>query len=78
MSGQQWISRSDRSKENLPQDVISWLVKAIEDNDQSAPPGLQALNEDGRLMIIAGRYTTTLVEALTTTITTIKPQSNLI
>lgn len=36
-------------------DVISWLLKAIDEKDQSAPPGEQSLNEDGRLMIITGR-----------------------
>lgn len=38
-----------------PSDVISWLLKAKKDNDGTAPPGDQALDEDGRLMIIAGR-----------------------
>ncbi|KAJ5991840.1 hypothetical protein N7451_007564, partial [Penicillium sp. IBT 35674x] len=36
-------------------DVISWLLKDIEEKDLSTPPGDQALNEDGRLNIIAGR-----------------------
>ncbi|KAL4746149.1 hypothetical protein BDW72DRAFT_207594 [Aspergillus terricola var. indicus] len=42
----------------VPQDVISWLLKAAEEKDPSAPPGDQALNEDGRLMIITGSDTT--------------------
>ncbi|KAL4936547.1 hypothetical protein BDV06DRAFT_216594 [Aspergillus oleicola] len=46
------------SKDKLPKDVISWLLKAIDEKDQSAPPGDQALNEDGRLMIITGSDTT--------------------
>ncbi|PCG92796.1 Cytochrome P450 [Penicillium occitanis (nom. inval.)] len=41
-----------------PSDVISWLLKAKKDNDGTAPPGEQALDEDGRLMIIAGSDTT--------------------
>ncbi|KAJ5751027.1 hypothetical protein N7533_008055 [Penicillium manginii] len=46
---------ADKGDDNTPKDVISWLVKALYEEDQSAPPGHQALNEDGRLMIIAGR-----------------------
>ncbi|KAL4922111.1 cytochrome P450 [Aspergillus aurantiobrunneus] len=46
------------SESKVPQDVISWLLKAIDEKDQSAPPGDQALNEDGRLMIITGSDTT--------------------
>ncbi|KAL4960091.1 cytochrome P450 [Aspergillus stella-maris] len=45
------------SKDKVPKDVISWLLKAIDEKDQSAPPGDQALNEDGRLMIITGSDT---------------------
>ncbi|KAF3401649.1 putative sterigmatocystin biosynthesis monooxygenase stcW [Penicillium rolfsii] len=37
-----------------PTDIVSWLLKAIDDDDASAPPGTQALHEDGRLMVIAG------------------------
>ncbi|KAJ5939681.1 hypothetical protein N7466_002815 [Penicillium verhagenii] len=59
---QKWTSNSNQ----VPEDVISWLMKAIEENDPSAPPGDQALNEDGRLMMIAGSDTTgtTLAHAL--------------
>ncbi|KAJ5746816.1 cytochrome P450 [Penicillium odoratum] len=58
----QWGLKSDKT----PQDVISWLVKALEEKDQAAPPGAQALNDDGRLIIIAGSDTTarTLAHAL--------------
>ncbi|KAJ5535746.1 hypothetical protein N7513_008932 [Penicillium frequentans] len=35
--------------------LTSGLLKATEEEDPSAPPGNQALNEDGRLMIIARR-----------------------
>ncbi|KAL2867837.1 cytochrome P450 [Aspergillus lucknowensis] len=45
------------SESKAPQDVISWLLKATDEGDQSAPPGDQALNEDGRLMIITGSDT---------------------
>ncbi|PLB48501.1 putative cytochrome P450 [Aspergillus steynii IBT 23096] len=57
-----WIADEEKS----PKDVISWLLKASDENDQSAPPGDQALNEDGRLMLIAGSDTTaaTLAHAL--------------
>ncbi|KAL2851910.1 cytochrome P450 [Aspergillus pseudoustus] len=46
------------SDTKVPRDVISWLLKAAEEKDQSAPPGDQALNEDGRLMIVTGSDTT--------------------
>ncbi|KAK7427043.1 hypothetical protein QQZ08_006470 [Neonectria magnoliae] len=42
-------------KDQDPRDVISWLLRAEEDNDRSAPPGEGAFQEDSRLMIIAGR-----------------------
>ena len=41
-----------------PRDVISWLIKAREENDRSAPPGELALAEDSRLLIITGSDTT--------------------
>ncbi|KAL6854541.1 cytochrome P450 [Trichoderma novae-zelandiae] len=44
-------------KEKEPQDVMSWLLKAMDDNDPSAPPGEQAVQEDARLLIIAGSDT---------------------
>ena len=43
-------------KDQEPRDVMSWLLKAKEDGDPSAPPGDQAIEEDARLLIIAGRY----------------------
>jgi hypothetical protein len=48
---QEW----NASETKVPQDVISWLLKAADEKDQSAPPGDQALNEDGQLMIRTGR-----------------------
>lgn len=41
--------------DQAPQDVMSWLLKAEDENDRSAPPGEGAFQEDSRLMIIAGR-----------------------
>ncbi|KAJ5675976.1 hypothetical protein N7462_008873 [Penicillium macrosclerotiorum] len=63
---EQWNAKSDQVGEKTPKDIISWLLKATEEKDQSAPPGDQALNEDGRLLIIAGSDTTgvTLAHAL--------------
>ncbi|KIW88830.1 uncharacterized protein Z519_10314 [Cladophialophora bantiana CBS 173.52] len=45
-------------KDQEPRDVISWLIKAKYENDQSAPPSDFALSEDTRLIIIAGSDTT--------------------
>ncbi|KAF4541054.1 Cytochrome p450 [Lasiodiplodia theobromae] len=46
----------DRKHE--PTDLLSWLLKARYENDRSAPPGKIALDEDARLIIIAGSDTT--------------------
>jgi hypothetical protein len=48
------LEKSSRKNQD-PQDVMSWLLRAEEQNDQSAPPGEGAFQEDSRLMIIAGR-----------------------
>jgi cytochrome P450 len=41
--------------DNYPQDVISWLLKAVKDKDVAAPPSPEALEDDTRVVIIAGR-----------------------
>ncbi|KAI0480040.1 cytochrome P450 [Xylariaceae sp. FL0804] len=41
-------------------DVMSWLIKAADEGDGSAPPGEGAFQEDSRLMIIAGSDTTSV------------------
>ncbi|KAL2815253.1 cytochrome P450 [Aspergillus cavernicola] len=51
------------SESKCPEDVISWLLKAADENDQSAPPGDQALNEDSRLLIITGSDTSSVAMA---------------
>ncbi|EOA83112.1 uncharacterized protein SETTUDRAFT_21815 [Exserohilum turcica Et28A] len=52
--------------EKYPQDVISWLLKAAKEQDVSAPLSAAALEDDSRVMIIAGSETTatTLAGAL--------------
>ncbi|KAF4303033.1 Cytochrome P450 [Botryosphaeria dothidea] len=45
-------------KDTEPADIMSWILKAKYENDRSAPPGLQALHEDSRLIIAAGSDTT--------------------
>lgn len=52
--------------EKYPQDVISWLLKAVKEKDVSASPSPEALEDDSRVMIIAGSETTatTLAGAL--------------
>ncbi|KAJ5690479.1 hypothetical protein N7462_004871 [Penicillium macrosclerotiorum] len=44
--------------EKKPTDVVSWLLKAKDDGDPSAPPTDGALYDEGRLVIIAGSDTT--------------------
>ena len=41
--------------EKVPQDIISWLLKAVKDKDVSASPSPEALEDDTRVVIIAGR-----------------------
>ncbi|KAF1830897.1 cytochrome P450 67 [Decorospora gaudefroyi] len=52
--------------EKYPQDIVSWLLKAVKDKDVSAPPSAAALEDDSRVVIIAGSETTatTLAGAL--------------
>ncbi|KAL4952094.1 cytochrome P450 [Aspergillus filifer] len=65
------------SEDKVPKDVISWLLKAIDEKDQSAPPGDQALNEDGRLMIITGSDTTGVaIQKLQAELDTVLPQGS--
>ncbi|KAJ5279194.1 hypothetical protein N7478_004566 [Penicillium angulare] len=46
-----------QDEERKPNDVVSWLIKSMEDGGPSAP-GPVALYEDGRLTIVAGSDTT--------------------
>ncbi|UKZ96333.1 uncharacterized protein TrAFT101_011130 [Trichoderma asperellum] len=48
-------------KDQDPRDVISWLIKAFNEGDSSAPPGEMAMQEDARLLIITGSDTTSAV-----------------
>jgi cytochrome P450 len=50
----------------MPQDIVSWLLKAVKDSDISASPSAAALEDDARVVIIAGSETTatTLASAL--------------
>ncbi|KAF2845119.1 cytochrome P450 [Plenodomus tracheiphilus IPT5] len=52
--------------EEYPQDIMSWLLKAVKEKDISASPSAIALEDDARVMIIAGSETTatTLAGAL--------------
>lgn len=44
--------------EEYPQDIVSWLIKAVMDRDPSAPPSDAALNDDARVIVVAGSETT--------------------
>ncbi|KAF3026714.1 hypothetical protein E8E14_014727 [Neopestalotiopsis sp. 37M] len=41
-----------------PTDIVSWLIKAQDENDPTAPPSDAALHEDSRVIIVAGSETT--------------------
>ncbi|PSR83512.1 cytochrome P450 [Coniella lustricola] len=43
-----------------PQDIISWLIKAENEKDNSAPPSKKAFQEDSRVMVVAGSDTTSV------------------
>lgn len=43
--------------EDYPQDIVSWLIKAVMDKDASASPSDTALHEDSRVVIVAGSET---------------------
>ncbi|KAF2202071.1 cytochrome P450 67 [Delitschia confertaspora ATCC 74209] len=44
--------------EKTPQDIVSWLLKAVKEKDVSASPSPEALEDDSRVVIIAGSETT--------------------
>ncbi|KAL7966625.1 cytochrome P450 [Trichoderma sp. SZMC 28014] len=48
-------------KDRDPQDIISWLIKAFNEGNPSAPTGEMAMQEDARLLIIAGSDTASAV-----------------
>ncbi|GAD99504.1 benzoate 4-monooxygenase cytochrome P450, putative [Paecilomyces variotii No. 5] len=48
----------EKTESQDPVDIISWLLKAVKDKDSSAPPSDGALQDDGRVVIIAGSDTT--------------------
>lgn len=45
----------DSGVDEEPRDVISWLIKADDEGDGSAPPGEAAFQEDSRVLVVAGR-----------------------
>jgi len=44
--------------EQYPQDIVSWLLKAVKEKDVSASPSAISLEDDSRVVIIAGSETT--------------------
>ncbi|KAL7928133.1 cytochrome P450 [Trichoderma chlorosporum] len=44
-------------KDQVPRDIISYLLKGLNEGDASAPPGEEAIQEDARLLIIDGSDT---------------------
>ncbi|KAI4599031.1 hypothetical protein KJ359_002448 [Pestalotiopsis sp. 9143b] len=45
-------------KEQDPADIASWLLKAVQEKDVSAAPSPQAIDDDARLILLAGSDTT--------------------
>ncbi|KAH8887218.1 cytochrome P450 [Thozetella sp. PMI_491] len=50
----------DSFKNEDPRDVSTWLIKAMSENDPSGPPSQMALEEDSRLLVIAGSDTASI------------------
>lgn len=48
-SWQQWNAHHE------PEDIVAWLLQAFNEKDVSAAPSEEALHEDSRVVIIAGR-----------------------
>ncbi|KAL5398048.1 hypothetical protein PMIN06_005494 [Paraphaeosphaeria minitans] len=46
------------NSDKYPQDIVSWLLKAVKENEPSASPSPEALEDDSRVVIIAGSETT--------------------
>ncbi|ROW01204.1 hypothetical protein VSDG_02711 [Cytospora chrysosperma] len=44
--------------EKYPQDIVSWLLKAVHEKDISAAPTIEALDDDARIVLLAGSDTT--------------------
>ncbi|ETS80880.1 hypothetical protein PFICI_08409 [Pestalotiopsis fici W106-1] len=46
------------NKEKDPSDIASWLIKAVQEKDVSAAPSPQAIEDDARIILLAGSDTT--------------------
>ncbi|KAK7748664.1 hypothetical protein SLS53_000685 [Cytospora paraplurivora] len=44
--------------EKYPEDIVSWLLKAVHEKDISAAPSVEALDDDARIVLLAGSDTT--------------------
>ncbi|RMZ68015.1 cytochrome P450 [Pyrenophora seminiperda CCB06] len=64
-SGQIMKKHQTWDGDKYPQDIISWLLKAVKEKDVSAPQTAAALEDDSRLMIIAGRQVVNETTAIT-------------
>ncbi|KAI0376530.1 putative benzoate 4-monooxygenase cytochrome P450 [Hypomontagnella monticulosa] len=60
-SSQVQAKRNNFDPKTYPQDLMSWLLKAVLEKDVSAAPTEASLNEESRLMVIAGSETTASV-----------------
>ncbi|KAI0135899.1 cytochrome P450 [Daldinia grandis] len=61
-------SQVDKKREGIdlekyPQDIMTWLLKAVIEKDISASPTAQSLSEDARTLIVAGSETSATVLA---------------
>ncbi|KAI1646748.1 cytochrome P450 [Daldinia loculata] len=55
--------REDIDLEKYPQDIMTWLLKAVIEKDISASPTEKSLSEDARTLIVAGSETSATVLA---------------
>jgi hypothetical protein len=47
--------RKTWDSDKYPSDIASWLIKAVEEKDPSASPSDTALDDDARIILLAGR-----------------------
>ncbi|KAF2650048.1 monooxygenase [Lophiostoma macrostomum CBS 122681] len=64
-TGQIQGKKATWNPEKEPKDIASWLIKAVMEKDVSASPTTASLNDDGRLIIIAGSDTSASANACT-------------
>ncbi|KAK8039908.1 benzoate 4-monooxygenase cytochrome P450 [Apiospora rasikravindrae] len=67
--GQRSVKQKTWSNDDYPRDIVSWLLKAMSEKDGTGPPSIEALDEDTKLLLIAGRTPSKSSETTATALT---------